>query len=88
MPNAKRIRATLKASDKTLEPAAPDTGLTATQRKEIAQAKRAAIKADTEAALARPSQLTPLQLKRLAISEALKAKRKAKHTPKQPPETN
>lgn len=87
MANAKRTRATLKASDKTLEPS-PAISLTPQERKEVAQAKAEAIKADTRAALERPSQLTPLQLKRLAYSEAKKAALKAKRASNRLPETN
>jgi len=77
MANAKRTRATLKASDKALEPSAP-MHLTQEQRKEINLAREQANKADTEAALARPIALTPLQQKRLEFSEAKKAALKAR----------
>lgn len=87
MGNAKRTRATLKASDKTLEPA-PAISLNPKERKEVAQARAEAIKADTQAALQRPSQLTPLQLKRLAYSEAKKAALKAKREAKDLPPSN
>lgn len=82
------IRKPSKASKKTqtkkrrviqtpLEPFAP-MELTGKQRKEVSEARDQANKADTEAALARPTALTPLQQKRLEFSEAKKAALKAR----------
>jgi hypothetical protein len=68
MANAKRFRATLRASDKALEDS-PAISLTAPQRAEVARSKAADTEADTEAALARPTQLTPLQKQRLETSK-------------------
>ncbi len=76
MANNKRIKATLRASNKTLEPH-PAMELTPSQRKEIAEARKQSAAADTKAALERPSHPTPKQLKALAKSEAIKATRKA-----------
>jgi hypothetical protein len=88
MANAKRARRTLKASDKTLEPYAPAVSLSPSERREIANQRALDKAADTEAALNRPAELTPLQLKRLAYSEAKKAALKAKKAERQQPETN
>lgn len=90
MANAKRSRRTLKASDRALFRETPAAGyttplelplmpeLTKQQRIEISQARKADLTADTQAALDHPSTPTPLQLKRLAYSEAKKAALKAK----------
>jgi hypothetical protein len=88
MANAKRVRRTLKASDKALEPFAPAVSLTPAERREVASQRALDKAADTEAALKRPTELTPLQLKRLAYSEAKKAALKAKKAQRQLPENN
>jgi hypothetical protein len=75
MANAKRTRATLRASNKVLQDGAL-IGLTNSQYKEVSEARAQDLKADTKAALERPSELTPRQLKALAKSEAIKANRK------------
>lgn len=56
----------------------PNIDLTTKERIEVSQARELTTEADTQAALQRPSEPTPLQLKRLAYSEAKKAAIKAK----------
>lgn len=60
----------------------PGIDLTAKERKEVAQSRDLVTEADTQAALQRPSQPTPLQKQRLAQSaitqENLRPKRAAK----------
>lgn len=70
----------------------PNIDLTAKERMEVSQARELVTKADIQAALQRPSELTPLQLKRLAYSEAkkaaIRAKRASNQTPSETPEAD
>ena len=51
----------------------PTIDLTPAQLREVLETRRQTLETDNQAAEARPSQLTPKQLKRLAVSEAKKA---------------
>jgi hypothetical protein len=88
MAKQRKPRRNLRASDKALEPYAPEVYLTSQERQEIARQRALNRQADTQAALARPTELTPLQLKRLARSEAKKAALLSKRDPKEPPATS
>lgn len=70
MANAKKTRAALRASDKALEVMPRNSSLSAKERAEVSRLQAEAIKADTEAALARPSEPTPNQLKALKADSA------------------
>jgi len=63
----------------------PLPGLSAKELREAAEDRANQLEADNQAAEARPSQLTPKQLKRLAVSEAKKAALRAKRAPKDSP---
>lgn len=63
MANIRKARATLKASDRALEVIPANSALSAKERAEVARLQAEAVKADTEAALARPSEPTPKQIK-------------------------
>lgn len=80
LPNAKRIRRTLRGSNSVVEPY-PLMDLTAKQRKELAEARELDTAADTAASLARVSKPTPKQLQKLLISEAKKEALKSSKSP-------
>jgi predicted DNA binding protein len=66
-----------RVRERSAEPS-PALDLTPAQLREVSEARRQALEADNRAAAERPSQLTPKQLKRLAVSEAKKAALRAK----------
>jgi len=76
MANSKRPRQTPRVIDKALEPKPAYDGTTRKERDEIDRELKAQSKADSQAALARPSELTPLQLQRLEQSEKVKDSKK------------
>jgi hypothetical protein len=81
LPNAKRIRRTLRASNSVAESYAPGVSLTSSERKELAESRKQNTQADTAASLARVSKPTPKQLQKLLISEAKKAALQARKKP-------
>lgn len=80
MPNAKRVRRTIRVSNSVVEPY-PVMDLTPKQRKEIAEIRKQNTDADTAAAVERVSKPTPKQLQKLLVSEAKKAALKARKKP-------
>jgi hypothetical protein len=80
---ARKLKATGKGAkrnprviDKALEPKPAYAGTTGKERDEIDRELKAQSKADSQAALATPSELTPLQLQRLEQSEKVKDSKK------------
>lgn len=80
LPNAKRVRRTIRASNSVVEPY-PVMDLTSKQRREIAEIRKQSTETDTAAAVERVSKPTPKQLQKLLISEAKKAALKARKKP-------
>jgi hypothetical protein len=93
MPSPKKFRQTLKGSDKNLTgemsitsrqfqttplPGSELPPLSREQAKEVSQLRASEREADTQAATETPSQPTPSYLRALAISEATKARMRAK----------
>jgi hypothetical protein len=80
--NSKRAKRTLAGSNKNLyketgsQTPNPMPELSKAERIEVSRSRANDLAADTQAALERPSILTPRQLKARAISEALQANRK------------
>jgi hypothetical protein len=72
-----------KNRERLAEPS-PSIDLTPAQLREVLETRRQTLEADNAAAEARPSQLTPKQLKRLAVSEAKKAALRAKRSKDSP----
>ena len=97
VPNPKRVRRTLKGSDRNLIgemysagknylpplPGSEMPSLSLKQAREVAQLRASERAADTQAAIATPSQPTPKYLKALAKSEAIKATQRAEKARKQ-----
>jgi hypothetical protein len=81
--NSKRAKRTLASSNKNLfretgsQTPNPMPELSKPERIEVSRSRANDLAADTQAALERPSILTPRQLIALAKSEAIKATRKA-----------
>ena len=72
----KRTRSTSRLVSRPIEPRPAYDGTTPEERREIASQESFQRKADTAAALAKPSVLTPLQIKRLERSERIKEAQK------------
>jgi hypothetical protein len=80
MKRSDRIRRNLKRSDSTLhkEQGGVSPELNKSERAEVGRERKAQREADNKSALSKPSELTPLQKKRLERSEAIKQARKLK----------